>query len=74
MQISENMMARQGNVSLQDVLDRIFMNEDSEGETDDSGDGWQPDSDRIAKEECEIVGECGNYTAMLAGSRCSGVR
>ena len=51
MQISDSTVARQGNASLQDVLDRIFMNEDNEGEIDNSGDGWQPDSDKTAKEE-----------------------
>ena len=51
MQISDSTVASQGNTSLQDVLDRIFMKEDNEGETDDSGDGWQPDSDKTAKVE-----------------------
>ena len=41
MQISENMMARQETVSLQDVLNQVFKNEDSECETLTNG-AWQP--------------------------------
>ena len=53
-----------GHVSLQDVLDKIFMDEDNKCETYD---GWQPYSDESEEEEeSELVEKSGNNTAMLA--------
>ena len=46
--------ARLGNVRLQNVLDRIFIDEDGDRETDD---GWQPNSDESEEEEEEEVSE-----------------
>ena len=58
--------ARLGNVRLQNVLDRIFIDADGDRETDD---GWQPNSDESEEEEeevSELVGKSGNNTALLA--------
>ena len=57
--------ARLRNVRLQNVLDRIFIDEDGDRETDD---GWQPNSDESEEEEevSELVGKSGNNTALLA--------
>ena len=49
------MMARQGNVSLQDVLDQNFMDENSQCETDVCDAGWQPSSDENEESDSEIV-------------------
>ena len=59
-------MTRQRNVTFQEALGIIFLDDDSEYEVDDSDDGWGPDSNESEEEESETVVESGDNTAVLA--------
>ena len=52
-QISENTIARQRNVTFQAAHDRIFMDGYSKYEDDNSDNGWEPESDETEEEESE---------------------
>ena len=58
--ISANTLANQSNVGFSEALERLYTDEDSDYEVDDSDDSWGSDSD-----ENEIVAEIVDNTVLF---------
>ena len=64
-QIGENMVASQRNVTFSEALGKLFKNNDSEYEADGSDNSWEPTCPQIGELESETVSESGANTAVL---------